>query len=95
MRWLLLGLLLGCAHAHTPAAQIAIVDASAVARCRQVGVIEERIESPNDSETLESELMTAVRAQAAKAGATHLVVAKREIDPQYGDVRAEAFQCER
>ncbi|MBT8491690.1 MAG: hypothetical protein KJO07_01410 [Deltaproteobacteria bacterium] len=66
-----------------------------MARCTQVGVIEERIESPTPEPKLGDQLRQAVHERASRLGATDVVYQKRESDESYAYARAEAYRCER
>ena len=67
--------------------------ADKVTNCESVGVIEERIESPSETEGLKEQLRTEVRRRAAKLRATDLVFTAEEYDASYAFAKAEAYKC--
>jgi hypothetical protein len=91
----LLAVVACAAPVTTSAGDIQTADASKMKSCVSVGVIEERVESPSDVETLREQIRDQVRERAAKLRATHLVFHAEETDESYGFAKAEAFRCKR
>ncbi len=77
------------------AGDIKIAQANSMKACVSVGIIEERVESPTDVETLREQIRSQVKERAEKLRATHLVLLAEESDDSYGYARAEAFRCKR
>jgi hypothetical protein len=66
-----------------------------VAQCESAGVIEERIESPSDTEGLKEQIREEVKRRAAKLRATDLVFTAEEYDESYAFAKAEAYRCKK
>jgi hypothetical protein len=66
-----------------------------VAKCESAGVIEERIESPSDSEGLKEQIRGEVKKRAVKLHATDLVFTAEEYDESYAFAKAEAYICKK